>query len=145
MIAIDTNVLVWAHRSDADWHAPALQAVTKLAESGQRWIIPWPCVHEFYRVVTDPRIFISPSSPMQAMDALDAWVQSPGMSLIGEGIGHLAALRTLAIGGNVQGAMIHDARIAAICLAHGVRELWTADRDYSRFPSLKTRNPVIAP
>ncbi len=67
------------------------------------------------------------------------------MSVIGEGLGHIDTLRRLALEGRVRGAMIHDAKIAAICLDHGVRELWTADRDYSRFPSLKTRNPVINP
>jgi hypothetical protein len=43
----------------------------------------------------------------------------------------------------VAGAKVHDARIAALCLSHGVAELWTADRDFSRFPSLTTRNPLI--
>ena len=43
----------------------------------------------------------------------------------------------------ISGAAIHDARIAAICLDHGVDELWTCDRDFSRFPDLRTRNPLI--
>lgn len=43
----------------------------------------------------------------------------------------------------VIGPMIHDARIAACCLTHGVRELWTIDRDFSRFPQIQTRNPLI--
>lgn len=42
-----------------------------------------------------------------------------------------------------RGALIHDARIAACCLTGGVGELWTVDRDFSRFPALKTRNPLI--
>jgi predicted nucleic acid-binding protein len=41
------------------------------------------------------------------------------------------------------GAQVHDARIAALCLHHGVTELWTADRDFGRFPELRTRNPLI--
>jgi toxin-antitoxin system PIN domain toxin len=143
LIALDTNLLVWAHRSDSEWHAPAMHVLAELVESGRRWAIPWPCLHEFYRVVTEPRIFISPSSPRQCLAAITAWVQAPGMALIGEGSEHLGLLGRLAVAGNVHGAMIHDARIAAICLAHGVRELWTADRDFSRFPTLKTRNPLI--
>jgi predicted nucleic acid-binding protein len=39
---------------------------------------------------------------------------------------------------------VHDARIAALCLQHGVRELWSADRDFNRFPALRTRNPLVA-
>ena len=38
--------------------------------------------------------------------------------------------------------MVHDARVAALCIAHGVTELWTADRDFGRFPDLVTRNPL---
>jgi uncharacterized protein len=52
-------------------------------------------------------------------------------------------LKEIATQGQIRGGQIHDARIAAICLQHGVSELWTADRDFSRFPQLKTRNPLV--
>lgn len=42
----------------------------------------------------------------------------------------------------LKGPMIHDARIAAICLSHGVKKLWTCDRDFARFPSLRHENPL---
>ncbi|WHZ18986.1 MAG: hypothetical protein OJF55_001135 [Rhodanobacteraceae bacterium] len=76
---------------------------------------------------------------------LRAWSQSPELGLIGEGQDHFDLLSQLLSQSDVRGAMVHDARIAAICLAHGVNELWTADRDFSRFPTLKTRNPLITP
>jgi len=56
----------------------------------------------------------------------------------------LDQLKSLAVSSRVSGPQIHDTRIAALCLAHGVRELWTADRDFTRYPSLKIRNPLIA-
>ncbi len=62
--------------------------------------------------------------------------------MIGEGAGHWAALRALLLDGKVQGPLAHDAAIAAMCLAHGVRELWSVDRDFSRFPELRVRNPL---
>lgn len=46
--------------------------------------------------------------------------------------------------GRVKGPQVHDARIAALCLQHGVRELWAANRDFGRFPRLKTTNPLVA-
>ncbi len=67
----------------------------------------------------------------------------PLFSFIGEGHGYLDILDRLLATSKATGAMIHDAKIAAICLHHGVTELWTADRDFSRFPGLKTRNPLI--
>jgi predicted nucleic acid-binding protein len=63
---------------------------------------------------------------------------------LGEGPNHLAALKEQVIAGKIAGGMIHDARIAALCRAHGVKELWSADRDFSRMKGLKTRNPLTA-
>jgi uncharacterized protein len=65
------------------------------------------------------------------------------LQLLGEANSHWPALRAMLLAGRVSGAMVHDARIAAICAEHGVRELWTADRDFSRFPALKCRNPLL--
>ena len=76
------------------------------------------------------------------MSALRAVKTSRNVRLIGEGANHLEWLERLLAGGDVRGGMVHDARIAAICLAHGVTELWTADRDFSRFDQLRTRNPL---
>jgi len=56
---------------------------------------------------------------------------------------HLDQLKSLAVSSKVSGPQIHDTRIAALCLANGVRELWTADRDSTRYPSLKIRNPLL--
>ncbi|HEY2314648.1 MAG TPA: hypothetical protein VGH96_13615, partial [Streptosporangiaceae bacterium] len=54
-----------------------------------------------------------------------------------------SALSSLLSSGNVSGPLVHDARIAALCLSHGIRELWSADRDFSRFPRLKVTNPLV--
>ena len=94
MIAVDTNILVYAHRADSPFHDRA-QSLANLA-------------------------------------------------FIAEEAGHLAQLESLAVLAKTQGGAIHDARIAAICLSHGVVELWSADRDFSRFPALAVRNPLVA-
>ncbi|MCB9687408.1 MAG: PIN domain-containing protein [Alphaproteobacteria bacterium] len=145
MIAVDTNVLVHAHRRDSPFHAPAAAAVRELAESPARWGLPWPCVHEVYAKVTHPRLFSPPSSHAQALSQIEAWLSSPSVVLLGEAGDHWPRLRALLEVGRVQGPMVHDARIAAICLSHGVHELLTADRDFGRFPALRTRNPLVSP
>ena len=142
MIAADTNILVYAHRRDSRFHEPAAAALRGLAEGRAPWAIPWPCLREFFSVCTHPRGYDPPSSPEQACAQVDAWLESPSLTLIGEGGAHWKTLRGLLTSGKVAGPLVHDAAIAALCLAHGVRELWTVDRDFSRFPALRVRNPL---
>jgi uncharacterized protein len=144
MIAVDTNVLVHAHRADSQFHERARGAVRALAEGVAPWSIPWPCVHEFLAIVTHPRIFDPPTPPRHAVAQLQAWMRSGGVQMLGELPDHLETLAKLLEASKVTGARIHDARIAALCTAHGVTELWTADRDFSRFPKVKTKNPLIS-
>lgn len=143
MIAIDTNVLVHAHRRDSRWHSRASDCVRGLAEGRAAWAIPWPCLHEFLAVVTHPKVYAPPSTMASAIEQVDAWMASPTLVLLGESRDHWSILRGQFTAGRVHGPMVHDARIAAICTGHGVRELLTADRDFGRFPSLTTHNPLV--
>ncbi len=145
MIAVDTNLLVYAHREDSPWHARAFDAVTQLAEGRAAWAIPWPCVHEFLAIVTHPRIFRPPTPLPTALDQVAAWLESPTLVPLAEGPAYFEKFREIAASSGVLGPQLHDARVAAVCLAHGVRELWTADRDFGRFPSLRTTNPLLGP
>ena len=144
MIAVDTNILVFAHRRDSAWHKLARECVSSLAEGKARWAIPWPCLHEFISVSTNKKVYIPPSTLEESLAQIEVWLQSPRLNLLSEQDGYWTDLKMVALTGRISGAQIHDARIAAICLQHGVAELWTADRDFSRFPALKTRNPLIA-
>jgi uncharacterized protein len=143
LIAVDTNILVYAYRKESPFHGVANNVMRKLAEGHVNWCIAWPSVHEFIGVVTNPKIFKSDTRLEEAFEQLEAWSSSGRLHFLAETNTHLGVLQTLAAIGNVRGAQIHDARIAAICLQHGVTELWTADRDFSRFPKLKTRNPLV--
>ena len=143
MIAVDTNILVAFQRLEYPDHPRALEAMTRLAEGRAPWGLPWPCVHEFLAVVTHPRVFKRPTPLPDALDAVAALLESPRVRLLGEGPDHWPLLARLTAAGRVAGPQVHDARIAAICLAHGVSVLWTADRDFSRFPELKTVNPLV--
>ncbi len=143
MIAVDTNIAVYAHRVDSRWHAAAAARLRELVEGGGAWALPWPCVHEFLAVVTHPRIYRPPTPLARAVAQVEAWLESPTLVLLGEGDGYWSSLKALATAGKIDGPQFHDARVAALCLTHGVRELWTADRDFSRFPGLRVVNPLI--
>jgi len=142
MIAIDTNLLVYAHREDTDFHDRAFRVLKELAESGSSWAIPWPCLHEFLAITTHPRIFNPPSPLSIAIKAMEVWLAVPSCVMLAEGPGYFEVLSNLMNRSKIAGPKVHDARVAALCLHHGVRELWTADRDFSRFADLRTTNPL---
>lgn len=143
MIAVDTNILIYAHRKDSEWHLPASRLMKQLAEGVNQWAVPWPSIHEFLAIVTHRKIYAPPSTVKQAVAQVDAWMGSASIVLLGECSDHWVALKTLLHKGQVQGPLVHDARIAALCRTHGVTELLTADRDFSRFPTLSSRNPLL--
>jgi toxin-antitoxin system PIN domain toxin len=143
VIAVDTNILVYAHREESPWHEKASELLSNLAEGRGEWAIPWPCLHEFLAIVTHPRIFKTPTPVAVALDAVQGLLEAPGVVLLAEGEGYWPMLKTHVQRGRIVGPAVHDARIAALCAAHGVRELWSADRDFGRFPALSVRNPLV--
>ncbi len=143
MIAVDTNLLVYAHREDSEWHGNALGVLLRLANGNQRWAIPWPCVHEFFAIVTHPKIYKKPSTANQATKAIEAWSESERLEFLHESPTYWKTLVKLTLSGKIRGPMIHDARIAAICLDNGATQLLSADRDFSRFGGIDVRNPLL--
>jgi hypothetical protein len=143
LIAVDTNILVYAHRRDSPWHERAAHCVRELAEGAATWAVPWPCIHEFLGIVTHERIYSPPSPLSKVSEQVQAWLESPSLVLLAEGEGYWVTLAHLLATAKVTGPRVHDARIAALCIYSNVRELLSADRDFSRFGSLKTRNPLV--
>jgi uncharacterized protein len=144
LIAVDTNILVYAHRQDSPFHAPAAASIVALSEGQAPWAIPWPCLHEFIAIATRPRIYDPPTPLPLALAQVDAWLEAPSLVLLTESPIHWPTLRALLASGHIVGGRVHDARVAALCLQHGVRELWSADRDFSRFGRLVTVNPLVS-
>jgi len=143
VIAVDTNILVYAHREESPFHDAAFRRIAALAEGAVSWAIPWPCLHEFLAIATHPRIYAPPTPLARALDQVEAWLESPSLVVLTETAVHWPVLRELLTGGRVTGAQVHDARVAALCRQHGVRELWTADRDFGRFAGIKFVNPLV--
>ena len=144
MIAIDTNILVYAHREDSTWHAAADRCVGRAAESGAPWAIPWPCIHEFLAIVTHARIYDPPTPLDHALEQVACWLEIPTLVMLSETAQHWPSLRALLEASRITGPQMHDARVAALCRQHGVSELWTADRDFGRFAGLRWKNPLLS-
>jgi hypothetical protein len=138
--AIDTNVLVYSEVVSSAHHRAARELLVKLAEGAVPWALPWPCVYEFLRVVTHPRVFAPPVPADVAMSDLAQILASPSLVLLSETERHPEILRDMMKASRVTGNLVHDAHIAALCVEHGVSELVTGDRDFGRFP-IRTFDP----
>jgi uncharacterized protein len=136
VIAVDTNVLVMAHRAETQQHERALLWLRSLSEGSLPWALPFFCIAEFVRVVTHRKVFSPPSSLAEAVDAVDALVESPTVRVLLPSGGHWPVLRAALISGEATGNLVFDAQIAALCREHGVERLLTQDRDFSRFAFL---------
>jgi uncharacterized protein len=143
VIAVDTNILVYAHRRELPFYQAASTRLIELGQGAAAWAIPWPCLHEFLNVVTNPRVFAPPTPLELAVDQIDIWLESPSLVLLTESPTHWITLRAILVESVITGPRVHDARIAALCRQHGVRELWSADRDFSRFAGLTVINPLV--
>lgn len=143
MIALDTNILVYARRAETPHHADAVRLLRELAEGSTPWALAWPCIYEFLRVVTHRAVFAPPTPLDAALQDLGSLLASPSLVLLGEGPAHAGLLERTVREGRATGNLVYDAHIAALALEHGVRELWTTDRDFARFPGLRVRNPFV--
>jgi toxin-antitoxin system PIN domain toxin len=143
--AIDTNVLIYAEIESSKHHDAARQVLKNLAEGAQPWAIPWPCIYEFLRVVTHPRVFHPPVPLDIALKDLEQLLASPSLLLLAETERHASVLYPSIRQAGATGNLVHDAHIVALCLEHGVSEFITGDRDFSRFAGLKTINPFANP
>ncbi len=133
--------------AESPFREAALERIVSLAEGAVLWAIPWPCLHEFLAIVTHPRIYAPPTPLARALEQIDAWVKSPILRLLAETETHWRKLRALLAQARIAGGggppQVHDARIVALCRQHGVRELWSADRDFGPYPELCVVNPLI--
>ena len=143
MIAVDSNLLIYAHKEGSPFHTAAVERVDSLRHQRTAWAIPWPCIHEFIGIVTHPGIYKPASTLAEALGFVEALLASPQLHLLSESPGYFEKLQDIATTARLKGPRIHDARIAALCLHHGVSELWSSDRDFSAFPQLKVRNPLV--
>lgn len=140
---MDTNVLVQAEVVTGPFHSIARALLLDLAEGPAPWAIPWPCVYEFLRVVTHPRVFHPPMPGATAMRDLRHILASPSLVLLGETARHAEVMATVVEASGATGNLVHDAHIASLCIEHGVSELVTGDRDFARFPQVRTFNPFV--
>jgi hypothetical protein len=141
MILIDVNVLVYAHREDADRHPNFHAWLENLLKAPSAFGISQQVLSGFLRVVTHPKVFSTPSPLKTALEFANLLRNHPRAVMVGPGPSHWDIFETFCIECNAKGNLIADAYLAALAVEHGC-EWITTDRDYARFRGLKWRHPL---
>lgn len=142
MIAIDTNLLVYAFDAGAAEHQPARQALSRAQASGRGWGLALASTLEFWSVSTRAKQGNRLAAPGEAAAFLKSLFQSGAMLFeAGEGLGARILAAALQMG--VVGARIFDLAIAEAAMAGGATEIWTHDRGFVKLPGLGVRYPLM--
>lgn len=143
MIAVDTNVLVYAADRDSPFHGACRKWLESQRAAPGAWYTTWSILYEFLRVTTHPRVMRRPWTSGEAWRFVIALLASPGLEVLveterhpavaGEVIGELPFL---------SGNLVHDAHTAILLREHGVARICTRDADFNRFPFLEVIDPA---
>lgn len=142
MIAVDTNLLVYAHRAGLAEHLPAQAAIERAASASAGWCIPWPCLLEFWSVVTHPSCAGGPTTPRRAREFIESLVEGAGAAVLQPGAGFAGRCVRAAERLGVQGPRVFDLQIGMLCREGGAEELWTHDAGFLAVPGLRVVDPL---
>ena len=141
MIALDTNILVYAHRSAVKEHERAKQVIEEVAASSGGFGFAFSTVCEFWSVVTHPTASGRPSTPAEAAAFILSLVEDGGARVWGARPGMTKHLLELAVDLGVSGPRVFDLQLAVLALESGATEIWTHDRGFTRIPGLDVVDP----
>jgi uncharacterized protein len=139
--SLDVNVLLYASDRASDRHERARRFVESCAAGPEILCLTWPTLMSYLRIATHPRIFSQPLSPDEALGNVSALIGLPHVRAVSELDGLLDAYKHVTGEIPVRGNLVPDAHVAAILLQHGIRTLYTSDRDFRKFESLDVRDP----
>jgi toxin-antitoxin system PIN domain toxin len=139
--SVDVNILLYASDTSSPKHAEAIRFLKQRASDPDLFCIAWPTLIAFLRIATHPRIFAEPLSPDDALGNVESLLSLPRVRLLSEGEGFLEVYREVTARFPVRGNLVPDAQLAALLRQHGVRRLYTVDRDFRKFDFLEVADP----
>jgi len=141
VIVIDANILLYAHDSADPRHAPAARWLEATIGGAEAVGLALTTMLAFIRITTDPRVYAIPIAATDAIELVESWLRRANVHLIGPTDAHWRTLAALAVAGQSRGPVMMDAHLAALTMGHGAT-LATSDRDFARFPGLRTIDPT---
>ena len=141
MIAVDANLLVYAHVSSYAQHEAARTWLEEQLIGAPRVGLPWASLLAFVRLVTNPRLFTEPESITGAWSQVTAWLQAEPVWTPVPTVRHPDVLGACLAQPGLRANDVPDAHLAALALEHGLR-LATSDSGFARFTGLEWFNPL---
>lgn len=139
--SVDANVLLYASDTSSPKHAEAIRFLKQRASDPDLFCIAWSTLIAFLRIATHPRIFARPLSPDDALGNVESLLGLPRVRMLSEEEGFLDIYREVTARFPVRGNLVPDAHLAALLRQHGVRRLYTVDRDFRKFDFLEVADP----
>lgn len=140
--AVDVNLLLYATDAGSPRHAAARDFLERAARGAEVFCVAWITLMSYLRIATHPAIFRQPLSHDEAAGNVGALVARPQVRVLAEEEGFWEIYREVAADLPVRGNFVPDAHLAALLRQHGVRVLYTHDRDFRKFGFLETRDPL---
>ena len=142
MVLVDTNVLIYAHRRDAERHQEYKAWTQAMVSGPEPYVVSDFALTGMVRVVTNPRIYPHDAATINEALAFAAQVRSqPHARVISPGPGFWDIFARLCQQVDARAKLVPDAYLAALALEHGC-EVVTTDKDFRRFPGLRWRHPL---
>ena len=142
-VAVDTNILVYASNTRDPLSERAYAVLEELARGPELLYVFWPVIMGFLRLSTSHSLTDDPLSPDKALALVETLIGRSHVRTPGEGAGFLDFYRGTASAGT-RGKHVTDAHIAALMRQHGVRVIYTRDRDFRRFDGIAVEDPFVA-
>ncbi len=139
---VDVNVLLYASDHESPFHDAAAAFLRERAEDPDIFCLTWPVIMGYLRLATHPRLFEKPLAPRAAVDNIAALLDLPRCRVVSEPERFLEMYRGVAVEVAARGNLVPDAHVAALARAHGIRTIYSHDRDFRKFPFLRVVDPV---
>lgn len=145
MFVVDTNILLYACNRKSQYHQTCHNLLETWRVQSESWFLTWGICYEYLRVVTHPNVFEKPWSLTEAIQFLKEILDSPGAGVLLESDRHLSVVSKIAEEvSTLKGNLFHDAHTAILMREHGIRRLYTHDKDFRHFPFIESIDPIGA-
>jgi toxin-antitoxin system PIN domain toxin len=139
--SLDVNVILYASNRTSERYSAARRFLESCAAGPEILVLTWPTLMSYLRIATHPRIFAEPLAPDEAFGNVAALLARPHVRAVAELDGFLDAYKHVAGETRVRGNLVPDVHVAAILFQHGVRTIYSNDRDFRKFHTIEVLNP----